>query len=56
MSPLRPATDVTVSESGDLICVAENEDSPLSTTNSTEAIYAAFLWKFWESKRRATEP
>lgn len=35
---------------------AKNEDSPLFTTNSTEEVYAAFLWKFWESKRRAMEP
>jgi outer membrane protein len=34
---------------------AENEDSPLFTTKSTEEVYFAFMWKFWESKRRAEE-
>ena len=33
---------------------AKNEDSPLFTTNHTEEVYFAFLWKFWESKRRAS--
>jgi len=32
---------------------AKNEDSPLFTTKTTEEVYFAFLWKFWESKRRA---
>jgi outer membrane protein len=32
---------------------AENEDSPLFTTKSTEEFYFAFLWKFWASQRRA---
>ena len=32
---------------------ARNEDSPLFTENLTSGIYGAFLYKFWESKRRA---
>lgn len=33
---------------------AKNEDSPLFTADNTGEVYFAFLWKFWESKRRAT--
>ena len=33
---------------------AKNEDSPLFTTDNTTEVYFAFLWKFWESERRAT--
>ncbi len=32
---------------------AKNEDSPLFTDDTTTAIYAAFMYRFWESKRRA---
>lgn len=32
---------------------AENRNSPLFTTDTTSGAYLAFLWKFWESKRRA---
>jgi outer membrane protein len=32
---------------------AKNDDSPLFTTDNNSEVYAAFLWKFWESKRRA---
>lgn len=31
---------------------AKNEDSPLFTSDTGYAVYAAFTWKFWESKRR----
>ena len=30
---------------------ARNQDSPLFTDDSTEAIYVAFIYKFWASKR-----
>lgn len=33
---------------------AKNEDSPLFTADNTGGVYFAFLWKFWESKRRAS--
>lgn len=32
---------------------AENRESPLFTTSTTSNAYIAFLWKFWESERRA---
>lgn len=32
---------------------ATNDDSPLFTDKTTYSAYAAFTWKFWESKRRA---
>jgi outer membrane protein len=32
---------------------AKNEDSPLFTADTTGEVYFAFLWKFWESERRA---
>jgi outer membrane protein len=32
---------------------AKNEDSPLFTADNTGEVFFAFLWKFWESKRRA---
>jgi outer membrane scaffolding protein for murein synthesis (MipA/OmpV family) len=34
---------------------AKNEDSPLFTDDSTTTVYGAFMYRFWESKRRATE-
>ena len=33
---------------------AKNEDSPLFTDDKTTSGYIAFLWKFWESERRAS--
>ena len=33
---------------------AKNEDSPLFTADNTAEVYFAFLWKFWESERRAS--
>ncbi|MDG1462438.1 MAG: MipA/OmpV family protein [Gammaproteobacteria bacterium] len=33
---------------------AKNEASPLFTKDYGIAVFAAFTWKFWESKRRAT--
>ena len=35
---------------------ARNDDSPLFTADNNAEFYAAFLWKFWESKRRASAP
>jgi outer membrane protein len=35
---------------------ARNEDSPLFTDDLTPSVYAAFMYKFWESKRRAQRP
>lgn len=32
---------------------ARNEDSPLFTKDVTGSVYGAFMYKFWESKRRA---
>lgn len=32
---------------------AKNDDSPLFTDDTTTTIYAAFMYRFWESKRRA---
>jgi len=32
---------------------AKNRNSPLFTADNNGEVYAAFLWKFWESKRRA---
>jgi outer membrane protein len=32
---------------------ATNDDSPLFTDDTTTSVYGAFLWKFWESERRA---
>lgn len=32
---------------------AKNNDSPLFTSESTSGVYLAFLWKYWESERRA---
>lgn len=32
---------------------ARNEDSPLFTRETTSSFYLAFLWKYWESERRA---
>jgi outer membrane protein len=32
---------------------AQNRASPLFTTDTTSGAYIAFLWKFWESERRA---
>jgi outer membrane protein len=32
---------------------ATNDNSPLFTDDLTTSVYAAFMWKFWESKRRA---
>jgi len=34
---------------------ATNEDSPLFTEDTTIAVFAAFMWTFWESERRASE-
>jgi len=34
---------------------AENEDSPLFTDDTTTALYGAFMYRFWESKRRAAD-
>ena len=34
---------------------ARNDDSPLFTADTTTAIYAAFMYRFWESKRRAAD-
>ena len=34
---------------------ARNEDSPLFTDSSTTAVFGAFLYRFWESRRRAVE-
>jgi outer membrane scaffolding protein for murein synthesis (MipA/OmpV family) len=34
---------------------ANNEDSPLFTDDTTTAIYGAFMYRFWESERRASE-
>ena len=31
---------------------ATNRDSPLFTSDTNFAVYAAFTWKFWEGKRR----
>ena len=31
---------------------AKNDDSPLFKDDINTAVFAAFLWKFWESKRR----
>ena len=31
---------------------AKNDDSPLYTQNHTQSVYAAFLYKFWESNRK----
>jgi len=33
---------------------ARNRDSPLFTKETTSGAYVAFLWKFWESSRRAS--
>ena len=35
---------------------AKNEDSPLFTQKATASVYAAFLYKFWASKTRKSEP
>jgi len=35
---------------------ATNENSPLFTDDVTPSIYGAFMYKFWESKRRAQRP
>lgn len=35
---------------------AANRNSPLFTDDTTFGAYAAFLWKFWESKRRVPRP
>jgi outer membrane scaffolding protein for murein synthesis (MipA/OmpV family) len=32
---------------------ARNQDSPLFTDDTTQAVYVAFLYRFWQSKRRA---
>ncbi len=32
---------------------AANDNSPLYTKDYGISVYAAFTWKFWESKRRA---
>ena len=34
---------------------AKNEDSPLFTDDTTTTIYGAFMYRFWESKRRAVD-
>jgi outer membrane protein len=34
---------------------AKNRDSPLFTTDNTGEVFFAFLWKFWESERRASQ-
>ena len=34
---------------------AANEDSPLFTEDTTISVFAAFMWTFWESERRASE-
>lgn len=34
---------------------AKNEGSPLFTDDTTTTIYAAFMYRFWESKRRAAD-
>jgi len=34
---------------------ARNDDSPLFTGETGLSVYAAFTWKFWESKRRVTD-
>lgn len=34
---------------------ARNDDSPLFTDRSTTAVYGAFMYRFWESRRRAVE-
>jgi hypothetical protein len=33
---------------------AKNEDSPLFTQKTTASVYAAFMYKFWESKNRTS--
>jgi outer membrane protein len=38
---------------GGLYQGAKNRDSPLFTADTTGEVYFAFLWKFWESERRA---
>jgi len=35
---------------------ASNKNSPLFTDELTPGVYAAFMYKFWESKRRAQRP
>ena len=35
---------------------ARNADSPLFTQAITPSIHSAFMYKFWESKRRASQP
>lgn len=35
---------------------AKNKNSPLFTDDVTPSLYAAFMYKFWESKRRAQRP
>jgi len=35
---------------------ASNKNSPLFTDDVTPSLYAAFMYKFWESKRRAQRP
>lgn len=35
---------------------ARNEDSPLFTDDLTPSLYGAFMYKFWESERRAQKP
>lgn len=34
---------------------AKNEDSPLFTDDTTTTVYGAFMYRFWESKRRAAD-
>ena len=34
---------------------ARNRTSPLYTAETTGTVYLAFIWKFWESERRATD-
>lgn len=34
---------------------AKNEDSPLFTDDTTTTFYAAFMYRFWESERRAVD-
>lgn len=34
---------------------AANDNSPLYTKETTNGVYAAILWKFWESKRRSRD-
>lgn len=34
---------------------ARNDESPLFTDDTTTAIYAAFMYRFWESRRRAAD-